>query len=74
MELPTASLGRTCRKAIGFFVGSDSLGERISMNAKDFGGSGKVFLMAFQSLLNVELLEFRDGLLQENLAVQHLIN
>ena len=56
------------------FIGSDSLGQRVAMDAEHGGGVGNVLLVTREGLLYIELLEFLDGLFQKDVAFEHFVN
>ena len=49
-------------------------GKRISMNTKDFGCISEVFLMPGKRFFYIKSLKLRYSLVQEDLAIQHLID
>lgn len=55
-------------------VGRYPFGKGISMNTKDFGRISEMFLMPDERLFYIESLELCYSLVQEDLAIQHLIN
>jgi len=55
-------------------VGSNSLGQRVAMDAEHGGRVREMLLMTREGLLNVELLEFTHGLIQKDVTFKHLIN
>ena len=61
------------RRALVFVLG-DALGEGVAVDAQDGGRVGEVLLVARESLLYVELFEFTQGLIQEDVAFEHFID
>src|SRR5947207_2419536 len=55
-------------------VVGDALRERVAVYAERGGCAREVFLVARERLLYVELLEFGEGLVEHDLAVEHLVN
>jgi len=55
-------------------VGIHALGNRVAVDTEGFGGVGNSFLVTSESLLNVELFELCQGLIEHDVAVQHLFN
>lgn len=55
-------------------VGRYTFGKRISMNTKDFGCICEVFLMPGKRLFYIKSFKLCYRLIQEDLAIQHLIN
>ena len=56
------------------FIGRDAFGEGVAVDAQDGGRVREVLLVAREGLLYVELLEFADGLIQEDVAFEHFVN
>ena len=55
-------------------VGSNSLGQRVAMDAEHGGRVREMLLMTREGLLNVELLEFTHGLIQKDVAFEHFVD
>ena len=55
-------------------VGIDALGDGVAVDAEGFSGVRNALLIPGEGLLNIELLEFRDGLIKGNVAVQHIVD
>ena len=55
-------------------VGIDPFGNRVAMDAQGFGGVRNALLVAHESLLNVQLFEFFEGLIQQDAAIEHVFN
>ena len=55
------------------FVCGDAFSEGVAVNAEDRGRVREVLLVAREGLLYVELLEFADGLIQEDVAFEHFV-
>lgn len=60
--------------ALAGAIGIDALGYSVAVDAEGFGGVRNAFLVADEGLLNVELFEFLEGLVQKDVAVQHVFN
>ena len=60
--------------ALGRAVGINPLGNRIAVDAKGFGGVGNALLVAHESLLDIQLFEFFEGLIQKDAAIEHVFN
>ena len=60
--------------AFGRAVRVNPLGNRIAVNAKGFGGVGNALFVARESLLDIKLLEFFEGLIQKDAAIEHVFN
>jgi len=56
------------------FIGGDAFGEGVAMDAEDGGRVREMLLVAREGLLDVELLEFADGLIQEDVAFEHFVH
>jgi len=52
----------------------DFAAKRVSVNAKNLGGTGLVAVGAVQDALDESLFEFADGLIKKNSALHHLID
>jgi hypothetical protein len=52
----------------------DTLGNRVAVDAEGFSGVGNALFITRESLLDVQLFEFFEGLIQKNAAIQHLFN
>ena len=55
-------------------VGINPLGNRVAVDAKGFGGVGNALFVARESLLDIQLLEFVEGLIQKDAAIEHVFN
>ena len=55
-------------------IGIHAFGNRVAMNAERFRGVRNPLLVSSESLLNVELLKLVKGLIQEYVAVEHILN
>ena len=60
--------------ALGRAVGINPLGNRVAVDAQGFGGVGNAPFVTRESLLDVELLEFFEGLIQKDAAIEHVFN
>ena len=67
------ALGGTGLRTRGLVVSRDTFGERITVDTKYFCGIGEMFLMPGERFLDVESLEFSNGFVQQDLAVQHFL-
>ena len=56
------------------FIGGDALGEGVAMDAQDGGRVGEVLLVAREGFFYVELFEFTQGLIQEDVAFEHFVH
>src|SRR5215216_7432252 len=54
-------------------VACDALGEGVAVDAERGGRAREVLLVARERLLDVELLELFEGLVEHDLAVEHLV-
>jgi hypothetical protein len=75
MVTATAMVSRV-RVVLAFFraVRIYSLRDRVAVDAEGFGGVGNALLVSVEGLLNVELFELGDGLIQCNVAVEHVVD
>lgn len=55
-------------------VGIYTLGNRVAVDAKGFSGVGNALFVTGESLLNVQLFEFFEGLIQKDAAIEHVFN
>ena len=70
----TACFGGFDELARLFLVNRNPLGKRIPVNSEHSGGLCKVMFVAFEGFHYVELFKLVYGLLQQYLAVQHVID
>ena len=56
------------------FVGGDSLGEGVAMDAEHNRGLGEVLFVAGEGLFYVELFEFADRLIEKDVAFKHFVD
>ena|ERR1043165_2868699 len=56
------------------FVSGDALGEGVAMDAEDGGGIRDVLLVPRHGFLDVELLEFAQGFIQKDVALEHFVD
>src|SRR5215211_4097134 len=54
-------------------VAGDALGERVAVDAERGGRAREVLFVAGERLLDVELFELFEGLVEHDLAVEHLV-
>ncbi|HEV2904757.1 MAG TPA: hypothetical protein VGW32_06905 [Pyrinomonadaceae bacterium] len=55
-------------------VGINTLGNRVAVDAQGFGGVGNALFVSRESLLDVQLFEFFEGLIQKDAAIEHVFN
>ena len=55
-------------------VGINPLGNRVAVDAKGFGGVGNALFVTRESLLDIQLFEFFEGLIQKDAAIEHVFN
>lgn len=55
-------------------ISGDPFGEGVPMDAEDDGGVRKMLLVAREGFFDVELFKLADGLIQEDVAFEHLVN
>ena len=60
--------------ALGRAVGINTLGDGVAMDAQGFGGVGNALFVSRESLLDVQLFEFFEGLIQKDAAIEHVFN
>ena len=60
--------------AVLFFVGRDAFREGISVDSEHYGRLRKVLLVFGECFLYVELLKLPDRFVQEDVALQHLVD
>ena len=60
--------------ALGGAVGIDTLGNRVAVDAQGFRRVGNALFVAHEGLLDIQLLEFFEGLIQEDAAIEHVFN
>lgn len=58
----------------GGAVGIDAFGDGVAVDAEGFGSMRNTLLMARKSPLNVELFELVEGLIQKDVAIEHVFN
>ena len=59
---------------LGCAIGINTLGNRVAVNAKGFRGVGNALFVTRESLLDVQLFEFFEGLIQKDAAIEHVFN
>ena len=52
----------------------DPLGNGVAVDAEGIGSIGNALLIADESFLDIKLFEFLEGLIQEDVAVEHILN
>ena len=55
-------------------VGVNPLGNRVAVDAKGLGGVGNALFVTRESLLDVQLFKFFEGLIQKDAAIEHVFN
>ena len=55
-------------------VGIDALGNRVAVDTQGFGSVGNALFIAHESLLDIKLFEFFEGLIQKDAAIEHVFN
>jgi hypothetical protein len=55
-------------------VGIYTLGNSVAVDAQGLSGVGNALLVTHESLLDVELFEFFEGLIQKDAAIEHVFN
>lgn len=55
-------------------VGIDAFGDCVAMDSERFGGVRDALLVPEEGFLNVQLFEFLEGLIQKDVAVQHVFD
>jgi hypothetical protein len=73
-DLAVSVSGTACQRTSFFLIISDPLRDSVPMDAQRLGSFGKMFFVAGECLLDVELFEFGYGFGEQNMAVQHFVN